>query len=162
MLWSETTRHQLTLNSTLEYMTEVCWETLLFRKGPQPCSNAFLVPQAVQNNSPRRSPARGARDDPGGYDVQSTYFPAQSTGYTPPQPSTSDPFAQADVPFGSSSMVVGNGVHSSAGPSQHTAEVVPAVMSSESAPYAGVASGDTVLRFQGLLQPCCASFELTR
>ena len=31
--------------------------------------------------------------------MQSTYFPAQSTGYTPPQPSNSDPFAQADAPI---------------------------------------------------------------
>lgn len=91
----------------------------------------------------------GGREEPGGYDVQSTYFPAQSTGYTPPQPSTSDPFAQADTTFGSSSMVAGNGVHSSASASHHTAEVVPAVISSDSAPHAGVASGDTVLRFQG-------------
>ena len=91
---------------------------------------------------------RGGQE-PGGYDVQSTYIPAQSTGYTPPQPSTSDPFAQADTTFGSSSMVAGNGSHSSAAPSHHTAEVVPAVISSESAPHAGVASGDTVLRFQG-------------
>ena len=92
---------------------------------------------------------RGGREDPGAYDVQSTYFPAQSTGYTPPQPSTSDPFAQADATFGSSSMVAGNGMHSSAPASHHTAELVPAVISSESAPHAGVASGDTVLRFQG-------------
>ncbi|CAK0784356.1 hypothetical protein CVIRNUC_007560 [Coccomyxa viridis] len=91
---------------------------------------------------------RGGRDESGGYDVQSTYFPAQSTGYTPPQPSTSDPFAQAEAPFGSSNMVAGNGMHSSASSSHHTPEVVPAVMASESAPHAGVASGDTVLRFQ--------------
>ena len=98
---------------------------------------------------------RGGRDESGGYDVQSTYFPAQSTGYTPPQPSTSDPFAQAEAPFGSSNMVAGNGTHSSASSSHHTPEVVPAVMASESAPHAGVASGDTVLRFQGTSLSAC-------
>ena len=93
---------------------------------------------------------RGGREEPGGYDVQATYFPAQSTGYTPPPPSISDPFAQADAPFGSSNMMAGNGLHSSAASSHHTPEVVPAVMASDSAPNAGVASGDTVLRFQGV------------
>lgn len=109
-----------------------------------------MYSQAVGNDSPRRSPIRGGREEPGGYDVQATYFPAQSTGYTPPPPSTSDPFAQADAPFGSSNMMAGNGLHSSAASSHHTPEVVPAVMASDSAPHAGVASGDTVLRFQGV------------
>jgi hypothetical protein len=112
-------------------------------------AEALLPFQAVQNDSPRRSPARGGRGEPA-YDVQSTYFPAHGTGYTPPQPSTSDPFAQADASFGSSNMVAGNGVHSSAAPLHHTPEVVPAVMPSASVPHGGVASGDTVLHFQGV------------
>jgi hypothetical protein len=110
-------------------------------------NKGLLQPQA----SPKHSPTRGGQADSGGYEVQSTYFPAQSTGYVPPHPSTSDPFAQADVPYGGSSMGgagAGGSMHSAYG-QQHQAEVVPAVMPSPSAPHAGAASGQTVLQFQG-------------
>lgn len=83
--------------------------------------------------------------------MQSTYFPAQSTGYVPPHPSSSDPFPQ-DSPFAGTSMGYGSSsVPSASG--QQQPEVVPAVMPTHSAPHAGPASGDTVLHFQGGLLP---------
>ncbi|KAK9908355.1 hypothetical protein WJX75_006546 [Coccomyxa subellipsoidea] len=101
--------------------------------------------KALHNSSPNRSPTKGSQGE-GGYDVQSTYFPAQSTGYVPPHPSSSDPFPQ-DSPFAGTSMGYGSSsVPSASG--QQQPEVVPAVMPTHSAPHAGPATGDTVLHFQ--------------
>lgn len=110
-------------------------------------SDGCFYMQALHNSSPNRSPTKSRPGEGADYDVQSTYFPAQSTGYVPPHPSSSDPFPQ-DSPFAGTSMGMGsNSVPSASG--QHQPEVVPAVVPSHSAPHAGPASGDTVLHFQG-------------
>lgn len=80
------------------------------------------------------SPTRGGQGtEAGGYEVQSTYFPAASTGYAPPPSAQDDPFAQADNGYGPTS----SAEH------QHVPEVVPAAVPGHSG------AGDTVLHFQG-------------
>ena len=81
---------------------------------------------------------RGAQGaESGGYDVQSTYFPAASTGYAPPPSAQEDPFAQADNGY----------APSSSAEHQHVPEVVPAAVPVQTG------AGDAVLHFQGVDAP---------
>ena len=99
------------------------------------------------------SPTRGGQAEAGGYDVQSTYFPAASQGYAPPASSHGDPFAQATDNGYSGGPASSSGL--APDPHQHVPEVVPAAMPGHAV------TGDTVLHFQGPARfPVCITPRL--
>lgn len=91
------------------------------------------------------SPTRGGQGaETGGYEVQSTYFPAASAGYAPPPAAHDDPFAHADNGY----------APSSSAEHQHVPEVVPAAVPGHSG------AADTVLHFQGAKGVCAINQRL--